>query len=501
MKQYGLVAILCIFGIILILLLLGVSFTMDSFIRSFRAGDSAFGEFLVFFFTFLKWACVVGGALGGLYCLPKIYWGFHKILTPTPEGNYPILVSPVTKSPLLLSPGNGPVPGNYHYHQDIDYAEPKQIAASTTVQQLPSAPPFAQIAHLITPEHLPLNYIASGPVYGQVDDLLSMALIGKPKRGKTTSLLYYLCILLRAGAEVWIWDPHGEMSELAYGLHYFSDLDDIATSAVDLMAELDDRSKLYKRNKQVKHPLVLLVDEIPVIADWEQDMKKQKIELPASPYRVMKRFTLEARKWRGFVFISGQSLPANVLPTLTRDNLSSRLVLECSADHARMIGLPKDTIDTLLPLLKGAERGTHIADFSSWSRPELADIPYTTIDDLRAIIDDRGTWGKRESAWGSPVEPLDDFPNFPQETQPTFHAQHEASNIVTGELLEDVDQPVEVFPDTGEVPPDERLQIITIARMQLSVYGKVKRSEIPAQMGKNNRYYAVVKQVLDEEGL
>jgi len=52
-----------------------------------------------------------------------------------------------------------------------------------------------------------------------------------------------------------------------------------------------------------------------------------------------------------------------------------------------------------------------------------------------------------------------------------------------------------------KVPPEERAQIITIAQTHMSTYGKVKRSEIPAQMKKNNRYYSVVRQVLDEEGL
>src|SRR5579864_3713926 len=205
--------------------------------------------------------------------------------------------------------------------------EPLQIAGP----QLPAAPPFRSIAHLMTSESIILTYTSAGPVYGEVSDLLSMALVGKPKRGKTTALLYYLCILLLAHAEVWVWDPHGEMSELAYGLNYFDRLEDIAKSVPYLEKQLNERDALYKATKQVKHPLVLLVDELPVIAEWERTQRKLKHEVP-SPYYIMKRFTLEARKWNGYVFISGQSLPAEVLPTLTRDNLSSRLVLECSKD-------------------------------------------------------------------------------------------------------------------------------------------------------------------------
>jgi hypothetical protein len=381
---------------------------------------------------------------------------------------------------------------------------PKLIVAPQV--QIPVAPPYRTIAHLMTPDHIILTYTAQGPIYGEVSDLLSMALVGKPKRGKTTALLYYLCILLQAGAEVWIWDPHGEMHQLSYGLNYYDGLDDIAFKSVDLLHhELDARQMIYKtQNKRVKHPLVLLVDEMPVITDWERAQIKiraqQKMREPMpSPYSVMKRFTLEARKWNCYVFISGQSLPADVLPTLTRDNLSSRLVLECSKDHARMIGLEKDAIDTLLPYLKGAERGTHIADFSSWSKPELADIPYTEIDDLQRIIDQRGNQGKRGNVWGWPVEPNGDIPYVHQSVNPRRYAQDESQHTVTGSLVTEMEQPVESFPDMGDIPKEERIQIVTIAKTHMSIYGKVKRNEIPSLMGKNNRYYSIVKQVLDEE--
>ena len=69
--------------------------------------------------------------------------------------------------------------------------------------------------HLISRDRLILCYTASGPAYGTVDDLLSMAVTGKPGRGKTTALMYYVTILLSIGAEVIIWDPHGAMGELA----------------------------------------------------------------------------------------------------------------------------------------------------------------------------------------------------------------------------------------------------------------------------------------------
>lgn len=120
-----------------------------------------------------------------------------------------------------------------------------------------------------------------------------------------------------------------------------------------------------------------------------------------------------------------------------------------------------------------------------------------------------GTQGKRESMreWGDEREY--GIPYVHPSVQSTSYGQMRTSTVVTGELVnKGVKPPIEPSPISGEssenvspVSPDERLQIITIAKTQLKIEGKVKRNEIPALMGKNKRYYPVVKQVLDEEGL
>ena len=409
----------------------------------------------------------------------------HSVQMEYPSGHKIQTISPLTipNAPVTI--------------KEMNWGSGEQAALPSP--RLPVAPPFRDMVHLITPHRIPVTYTAQGPVFGEVSDLLSMALIGKPKRGKTTALLYYLCILLKAGAEVWIWDPHGEMSELSYGLNYYDSLDEIAhISVAQIQAELDERDRLYKQTKLVKHPLVLLVDEVPVIADWEKTQKKLRPkEYIPSPYQVMKRFTLEARKWNGYVFISGQSLPAEVLPTLTRDNLSSRLVLECSADHARMIGLDKKTIDTLLPQLKGAERGTHIADFSSWSHPELADIPYTVIDDLRAIINGRGKSAAPFNVDTSDFQDLSGLSSHVSQMSPESRNQP-----ITGKLVMPMKADVKVVESIPEFSKEDERQIIQIARTHLVTYGRVVRSKIPLAMTppRNNSFYPVIKHICDREG-
>ena len=71
---------------------------------------------------------------------------------------------------------------------------------------------------------------------------------------------------------------------------------------------------------------------------------KPLVKVELAQYRVSvldlaEKIVTQNRKHNCFCLLTGQSLPANVLPTLTRDNLSSRLVFNSSDMHARMAGL------------------------------------------------------------------------------------------------------------------------------------------------------------------
>lgn len=299
-----------------------------------------------------------------------------------------------------------------------------QAPPPLTVEDLPQAPVFREVLPLLKDGLIPLTWAIDGPKMGTIKDMLSMGLVGRPERGKSTALMYFTCLLLWIGADVWVWDLHGELSALA-GLNYFDRFDDIVASVPHLTTELDERDELYRSTKQrtgvgqVKKPLVLIADEVPVLAAREKDQPKS---LEHSPMYTLRRFTLEARKWNGFVFLSGQSLPHTVLPTLTRDNLSSRILLECSPNHARQMGLDKRAIDTLLPVLRGAPKGTHIADFSTWSEPQLADIPYTDSDDLRLVLQRR----QREQDMGRSGETEPTGPVYSEPPRGRYHESIDA---------------------------------------------------------------------------
>lgn len=259
---------------------------------------------------------------------------------------------------------------------------------------IPRAPAFRDMCHLITKKRLVLCYTIDGPIYGTIEDLLSMAIIGKPGRGKTTALIYYVAMLLKADAEVHVWDPHGSMSELdgAFpGLHYTDDLEDIPDSITRLRAELEERRVLYKRMKdrikEVKPPLLLLVDELPVIGEFSKSLAKKGVEEDQTPIKLISDFVLQARKWNCYFIGAGQSTDAEILPTRVTENLSSRIAFYCSTRRATMAGIDLEVAKKFLPALKPDDvKGKMIFDCSRLSESILGAIPAITIKDVQNFL-------------------------------------------------------------------------------------------------------------------
>ena len=353
--------------------------------------------------------------------------------------------------------------------------------------RLPTAPAFSAIAHQIGDGRLILGYSNQGAIYGSVDDLLSMGVVGKPGTGKSSALLFYLTMLILSGAMVYVLDPHGSLNELSAYMNYTDDLEDIGVVVPELHKELDERSALYKQTKRVRKPLLVLIDELPVISRWEQKNKPEH-----STLELVERVVLEARKFNCYVILSGQSLPAEVLPTLTRDNLSSRIVFNSSGAHARMIGLDELSRKKLLPLLKSAPSGTAILDVSRRSEAIIVSLPHTSIDDLREAV------GMNEYAFTELHTGFQGHSPLSQETpSESFHA------VVSGNLVNQVKADEKLDESIPEYSREEAEEILQIARTQLATYGRVIRSRIPAAMNppRNNAIYPVVKLILDREGL
>jgi hypothetical protein len=292
---------------------------------------------------------------------------------------------------------------------------------------LPVAPSFWDAIALVTSEHMPLcfvvdedsrsaTYLQTIPVFGTILDLLSLSVTGKPGRGKSVLLLYYLCILCAYGSEVHILDPQGAFKELEllHGkplpampptarIYYYSDPDEMETAVSVILGEVGVRGKLYKphmengvfKRKTLKHPLVIMADELPIIAEIDLENKarvreenkirkeegKEALEV-RQVVRMIKTAVMAARKYYVYFIGASQSIDATILPTRVSAAFNSRIVFFNEKRKALMTGLEKDVAERFLPALRRAGPGVSIYDCSRWSLARVAAFPDVTIEDV-----------------------------------------------------------------------------------------------------------------------
>jgi hypothetical protein len=319
-----------------------------------------------------------------------------------------------------------------------------QYAPRTTVQQVdrpaiappapseepipvPVAPKFWDIIHLVTEERMPLCFVVDTnprsktygqtiPAFGTILDLLSLCIIGKPGRGKSVLLLFYICILAKYGAEMHILDPQGAFKELQllHGkrlpampptarIYYYSSLAEMEAVVSNVLDEIDEREKLYQphledgklRLHTVKHPLVILADELPIIAEMDVENKaKVKEENRARKEEglellkikqvtnMVKTAVLAARKFGVYFVGASQSIDATILPTRVSAGFNSRIVFSSTQQKATMAGLESDVAKRLLPVIRRAGPGMTIYDCGRWDTPLVAAFPAVTIEDV-----------------------------------------------------------------------------------------------------------------------
>lgn len=275
-----------------------------------------------------------------------------------------------------------PRPLVWTYKQEVSPAVVKvqeEAAQSMIAPALPSAPAYPYLLREIRAGHLILGYNLAGAIAGDLVDLLSTAIVGRPGTGKTTALRFVCAQVVRVGGRVRLIDPHGAIADEVSGLlDCAEDAQAMMQLAEQLECELAQRLLLRKAGEDVGPTDMTIADEWPVTSQLAPEL-----------IRVVGRIILEGRKVNMYALISGQGLPSDQLGgSLVRDALSSRYIFNTTALQARMAGLDNETAKTLLAQLDTAGPGYAILA-SARRRPEIVAVPDTNVEDLRVALGQR----------------------------------------------------------------------------------------------------------------
>ena len=399
--------------------------------------------------------------------------------------NYPIIYDQDSRAIIQALPGVTiqPVPAHYAPHYE-NAALPgarsletfPEIDAPALMPELPRSLPFSTIIREVAPGHVCLGCGAAGAIYGDLDDLLSTAIVGRPGTGKTTLLRFVCAQVLRVEGTPILFDPHGNIADQIGGLLQCSESpQEIAQAAKELERTLDTRLLDRRQGKRAPRPILLLADEWPIIA-----------ASCAIAITVMQRIVLEGRKVGMYSLISGQGLPASLLNgTLVRDALSSRYVFNTTAQQARLAGLDNETAKAMLAILDTTGPGRAILA-SARLKPEVVAIPDTSVQDIRSCIVDSSIAGKRTET-GNGRETYGNGNGNGRET---------ALQAYSGDSMP-------TFPETGDLPVTSAFPVGNETRETIRrarVRGMPHR-DVAGLVGLSGRNYATYQAVCKEEGI
>jgi hypothetical protein len=256
------------------------------------------------------------------------------------------------------------------------------------------------MAHLIEAGRDILGY--DGRQFIAADSLkqsVNIGLIGIPHSGKTSCLTFHVAQAVMRGSIVRGWDLHGDVAaDLGDVFHILEEVPEILQDCTWIQAERDRRIALRKqaragdrraaRQWEQTREIFYIVDEFNALMLRLRSNKAER-ELVTD---TLLSLIGEGRKFKMRVVLTGQSMPASLFgegASGTRDNLSTRYAFRVGPRQAQMLGIEPAAIETLLPLISGEKSpGYAILDGGPLLHAIIVSIPYTTVEDIRALLEE-----------------------------------------------------------------------------------------------------------------
>jgi hypothetical protein len=255
-----------------------------------------------------------------------------------------------------------------------------------TREKFPKRITYTEVSKHFHKDKLILGFIEQEgktvPLYGAIEDLFCVDIIGLPGRGKSTLLYFLIAQFVRMQAKITIFDPHATLMQLKNIGNYAHNMENILKWVPLVHDEFDERQKRFEENGGECHDpyYVLVIDELAAIATHERMMRKKNRNFD-SVIDLIQRIVIEGRKYRIFCFVASQAIPSTVLPTLARDNFASHYAFYSTALNARMTGFTSEQIKRFIDPLKKREAG-YCAINPQRLDMHIGTIPYTTPKDV-----------------------------------------------------------------------------------------------------------------------
>lgn len=250
----------------------------------------------------------------------------------------------------------------------------------------PTAPTVARLqasGFTPRPDDFVLAYSASGPITVDLASAGAVAVIGRPRIGKS-NFLRWLIWQARQFGDVAVFDPHGSVvpaSGVAGRVRHANTAEAADRLAADLHAELQQRLADFAAGRRDFTPLLIVADEAVKLSQQS-----------AAAVNLLGEGVIEGAKVGYYLVLAGQVLPAAVLErvdeggnkrripgTVYRSSFAAQIAFASSAAAAQMIGFDANAA-RLVAGLQQSDKG--LAYVAGVCNPVLAAVPYCDLADL-----------------------------------------------------------------------------------------------------------------------